>query len=190
MIRRCLPPAVFLSLFLLTTIRGEAPPAGQTPQDAASAHLFAVLRHQTQAEADPEKLSELVKLLGSADYQRRECASRDLVGIGRPALARLRLACTDPDLEVSRRAQACIDAIESSLDKHSAYVAVMQLLRQRPAGTTAVQFADLRRQRIRIGTMDLKIACIALANDALLVTANLRDYSQVPELRCENWLQP
>ena len=54
----------------------------------------------------------------------------------------------------------------------------------------ANQFASLRRQRIRIGAMDLKIASIALVNDALLVTANLRDYSQVPKLRCENWLQP
>ena len=53
----------------------------------------------------------------------------------------------------------------------------------------ADQFAALRRQRIRIGTMDLKIASIALVNDALLVTANLRDYSLVPDLRCENWLQ-
>jgi tRNA(fMet)-specific endonuclease VapC len=41
----------------------------------------------------------------------------------------------------------------------------------------ANQFASLRRQRIRIGAMDLKIASIALVNDALLVTANLRDYS-------------
>jgi tRNA(fMet)-specific endonuclease VapC len=54
----------------------------------------------------------------------------------------------------------------------------------------ADRFAGLRRQRIRIGTMDLKIASIALVNDALLVTANLRDYSLVPDLRCENWLQP
>ena len=53
----------------------------------------------------------------------------------------------------------------------------------------ANQFAGLRRQRIRIGAMDLKIASIALVNDALLVTANLRDYSRVPELRCENWLR-
>jgi tRNA(fMet)-specific endonuclease VapC len=51
------------------------------------------------------------------------------------------------------------------------------------------QFAGLRRRRIRIGTMDLKIASIALVNHALLVTANRRDYSLVPNLRCENWLQ-
>jgi tRNA(fMet)-specific endonuclease VapC len=52
----------------------------------------------------------------------------------------------------------------------------------------ADQFTTLRRQRIRIGTMDLKIASIALVNNALLVTANLRDYSRVPHLRYENWL--
>ena len=51
-------------------------------------------------------------------------------------------------------------------------------------------FASLRRQGPRIGTMDLKIASIALINDALLVTANLRDYSRVPGLRCESWLRP
>lgn len=54
----------------------------------------------------------------------------------------------------------------------------------------ADQFAVLRRQRIRVGTMDLKIASIALVNEALLVTANLRDFSLVPGLRCENWLRP
>lgn len=52
----------------------------------------------------------------------------------------------------------------------------------------ADQFELLRRQRIRIGTMDLKIASIALVNNALLVTGNQRDFSLVPELRCENWL--
>jgi tRNA(fMet)-specific endonuclease VapC len=53
----------------------------------------------------------------------------------------------------------------------------------------AARFAGLRKQRIRIGTMDLKIASIALVHDALLVTANLSDFSLVPELRCENWLR-
>jgi tRNA(fMet)-specific endonuclease VapC len=56
--------------------------------------------------------------------------------------------------------------------------------------SAADRFKRLRRQRIRIGTMDLKIASIALVNDALLVSANVRDYSVVPYLRCENWLKP
>jgi tRNA(fMet)-specific endonuclease VapC len=54
----------------------------------------------------------------------------------------------------------------------------------------ADQFAALRRQRIRIGAMDLKIASITLANDALLLTANERDFSLIPGLRYEDWLKP
>src|SRR3954452_22844027 len=36
----------------------------------------------------------------------------------------------------------------------------------------AERFEDLRRRKVRIGTMDLKIAAIALANDARLLSAN------------------
>lgn len=54
---------------------------------------------------------------------------------------------------------------------------------------SAVRFASLRKQRIRVGTQDLKIASIALENDALLLSANLRDFQQVPGLRVENWLE-
>jgi tRNA(fMet)-specific endonuclease VapC len=50
------------------------------------------------------------------------------------------------------------------------------------------QFQELRRDRIRIGTQDLKIASIALSRDALLLTANARDFSRVPGLRIEDWL--
>lgn len=53
----------------------------------------------------------------------------------------------------------------------------------------ADQFVALRHARVRISTMDLKIASIALANDALLLSANLRDFEQVPGLRVEDWLR-
>jgi tRNA(fMet)-specific endonuclease VapC len=51
------------------------------------------------------------------------------------------------------------------------------------------QYSGLRWLRNRIGTQDLKIACVALANDALLLSANLRDFEQVPGLRVEDWLK-
>lgn len=54
----------------------------------------------------------------------------------------------------------------------------------------AQEFQRLRKQRTRIGTMDLKIAAITLVRGALLLSANLRDYRQVPGLRVENWLEP
>lgn len=52
----------------------------------------------------------------------------------------------------------------------------------------ADQFDALRVAKIRLGTMDLKIAAIALTNNALLLTANRRDFEKVPGLRVENWL--
>jgi tRNA(fMet)-specific endonuclease VapC len=49
-------------------------------------------------------------------------------------------------------------------------------------------FVKPRKERVRIGTQDLKIACITLAHDATLLTRNLGDFRQVPGLRVENWL--
>jgi predicted nucleic acid-binding protein len=52
----------------------------------------------------------------------------------------------------------------------------------------ASYFQELRSDRVRIGTQDLKIASIALANDALLLTANSRDFEKVPGLHVEDWI--
>jgi tRNA(fMet)-specific endonuclease VapC len=58
-----------------------------------------------------------------------------------------------------------------------------------PFDQTAVRILEnLQRQRLRVGTMDLKIAAICLAHDALLLTRNLGDFENVPGLRVENWL--
>jgi tRNA(fMet)-specific endonuclease VapC len=55
----------------------------------------------------------------------------------------------------------------------------------------AAQFDALRRLRKlrKIGRPDLLIASIALAHDAVLVTRNVRDFSLVPKLTIENWLE-
>jgi tRNA(fMet)-specific endonuclease VapC len=53
---------------------------------------------------------------------------------------------------------------------------------------SAEQFDALRAAKLRLGTMDLKIAAIALAHQALLLSANRRDFERVPGLHVENWL--
>jgi tRNA(fMet)-specific endonuclease VapC len=53
---------------------------------------------------------------------------------------------------------------------------------------STASFTRFRGQCIRVGTMDLRIACIALAHDATLLTRNTVDFAQVPGLRFENWL--
>jgi tRNA(fMet)-specific endonuclease VapC len=55
--------------------------------------------------------------------------------------------------------------------------------------TAAFRFMELRSQKIRIGTMDLKIAASCLCHGALLLTRNVLDYSKVPGLRLADWTQ-
>jgi tRNA(fMet)-specific endonuclease VapC len=53
----------------------------------------------------------------------------------------------------------------------------------------AVEFEQLRRTYRRLGTMDLKIAAIAVVQDAVVLTRNLSDFNQVSELKAEDWSQ-
>jgi len=53
----------------------------------------------------------------------------------------------------------------------------------------ANQFTRLRRQGIRIGTMDLKIAAIVVVRGGTLLSGNSRDFDQVPGVHVEDWLQ-
>jgi tRNA(fMet)-specific endonuclease VapC len=49
-------------------------------------------------------------------------------------------------------------------------------------------FESLIEAKTRVGTMDLKIASIALANEAALLTRNTGDFEKVAGLRIENWM--
>lgn len=55
-------------------------------------------------------------------------------------------------------------------------------------GEEAEHFHRLRAEHRRAGTMDLKIAAICVSHDALLLTRNLADFTDLPGLRVENWL--
>ena len=49
-------------------------------------------------------------------------------------------------------------------------------------------FSEFRKQRIRTGSMDLKIASIAVTRDCLLLTANTRDFEKIPNIQIEDWI--
>jgi tRNA(fMet)-specific endonuclease VapC len=51
----------------------------------------------------------------------------------------------------------------------------------------AQHFEQFIQDRIRMGTMDLKIAAIVLSRKATLLTCNQRDFRKVPGLRFEDW---
>lgn len=55
----------------------------------------------------------------------------------------------------------------------------------------AFHYQSMVKSRVRIGTMDLRIAAAAaLAHDATLLSRNLVDFRKVPRLRVEDWTAP
>lgn len=48
-------------------------------------------------------------------------------------------------------------------------------------------FDELRGQKIRIGTMDLRIASISIAAGMTVLSRNLVDFRKVPNLSVEDW---
>jgi tRNA(fMet)-specific endonuclease VapC len=53
--------------------------------------------------------------------------------------------------------------------------------------TAASVFQRLRGEKLRVGTLDLKIAAITLAHNATLLTRNTVDFRKVPGLKFEDW---
>jgi tRNA(fMet)-specific endonuclease VapC len=51
----------------------------------------------------------------------------------------------------------------------------------------ATKFHQLRKAYPRLGTMDLKIAAIAITQNTVLLTRNLSDFGQITEIQAEDW---
>lgn len=49
-------------------------------------------------------------------------------------------------------------------------------------------YQKLRQQKINSGSQDLRIAAIALVNQAIVVTQNYKDFIKVPDLKMEDWI--
>jgi tRNA(fMet)-specific endonuclease VapC len=97
--------------------------------------------------------------------------------------------------EMLRGWMAAVRRIHDPVGQIPAYVRLRQLFRFFATwrvldwNQAAVDhYNSLKRARTNGGTMDLKIASIALANDATLLTRNTNDFSNVPGLRIEDWL--
>lgn len=56
-------------------------------------------------------------------------------------------------------------------------------------GTHATLRFYLEKEGTPIGPNDMLIAAHALFLDLILVTNNVREFSQIPELKIENWLE-
>ena len=48
-------------------------------------------------------------------------------------------------------------------------------------------YSELRSQKVRVATMDLRIASIAIANQMTLLNSNSVDFERIPNLSIEDW---
>jgi hypothetical protein len=120
----------------------------------AAAALLGAADDPTRTQPSPatdakgvEKIKELIKQLGDDSYAVREKASAALVALGQPALPLLREATKDSDLEIVRRAQACIERIGPTAEEAAAAERSRRLQSAQMAGRYAAQMDAMRRAR-------------------------------------------
>jgi tRNA(fMet)-specific endonuclease VapC len=85
------------------------------------------------------------------------------------------------------RARSTADVVTGYTRFHQAFAgfhAAQVLPFDQAAGAV---FDALQRQRLRIGTMDLRIAVIALSRNLTVLTRNLRHFRKVPGLSVQDW---
>src|SRR5689334_13580279 len=74
--------------------------------------LVEFFRKQTVSEEQRREVGKLIKQLGDDDFEVRENATRKLTALGHAAAPALRQARDHRDLEIARRAERCLNALQ------------------------------------------------------------------------------
>ncbi len=105
--------------------------------------LIEFFRSKALSLAEQERLAAAVPRMGDESYETREKATRDLIAAGRFAVPYLKMALKSEDLEIARRADRCLSAIDqvpyASLMTAAAHLAAVR----QPEGITEVMLASL-----------------------------------------------
>jgi HEAT repeats len=113
---------------------------GTTPQKARDAWakwwrdtdgvaLLDELRKRTPSKADHDKIQTLIGKLGDDNFQVREQAKAELIRRGEPALPLLKQVLkSQPDLEMRKRSELCIEAIKTAKDAFCAQLPALARL--------------------------------------------------------------
>lgn len=143
----CLIPAFMLSV---PSVVVPAPPAGTSEEMAEaeamlagaglktdSGSLLTFFRQRTLTHDQLDKLGTAIQQLGDYSFAVREQASTYLVSAGRLALPFLRSALKDPDPEIARRAEYCLESIEKGPGTALVLAALRLLASRKPSGAAA-----------------------------------------------------
>lgn len=72
------------------------------------ASLLPLVERHAGPALDAKTVRALIEQMGDESFAVRDRANRELVRIGRPAIAALREACEHKDVEIAKRASACV----------------------------------------------------------------------------------
>src|SRR5262249_7943539 len=124
--------------------------------------LLGVCRQPTLRETTQQRLITLIKQLGADDFETREHATKELIGLGAHARAALERAVNDPDAEVSARAKRCLAAIPARAEKDVRRAAVRVLAARRPASAIEALLAYLPQAQDEALEEEIVVALAAL----------------------------
>jgi PQQ-like domain len=106
--------------------------------------LLRFFRQRTLGPEEKAKVEQLIRDLGAAAFRVREHATAELIARGPVVVELLRQAMKNTDLETARRAERCIQRIQTKDHPSQIPAAAARLLRQRkPAGAVEVLLAYL-----------------------------------------------
>jgi HEAT repeat protein len=105
--------------------------------------LLGMLRKRTPTTEERERVRGLIRTLGATALKEREQAQAELIATGAMALPLLREASHSNDLEIARRAEACIRGIQQDPAQHLPSAALRLLSLRRPQGAAEVILAYL-----------------------------------------------
>jgi hypothetical protein len=103
--------------------------------------LLAFLKRQAPGPEVLAKVKALIAKLDNEEFAVREQAEKELIAIGAPALPFLRAALRGADLELRRRAERCLEAIEARTAPRVTIAAVHLVALRRPPGTVEALLA-------------------------------------------------
>jgi HEAT repeat protein len=125
--------------------------------------LLAEFRKRTPTAADEERLAALITKLGDDDFDVREAAAAELIGVGPLAAGRLREALGDPDAERAARAKECLRQLADKGGKRLPAVAARLLALRRQAGAVEALLAYLPFAEDEGMTAEVRAALTAVA---------------------------
>ncbi len=83
------------------------------------------------------------------------------------------------------KAKASLEVAYALLEQTIAYLGMAKMLSFTPQAEALVQ--AWKKQKIKVGVSDLRIAAICIVHSAKLISRNRRDFDQVPGLMVEYW---